>query len=136
MTYLDVEHLDLSDELQDLVLDLADLERVRICTRRGSDLRVEVIRLGALGSLTHVVHSREDVRRDRREVDVSEGGDEDCVGLRLCVARDAVADLELRVASGRALVNFSLHAFKESYALELLEVISGLSDGGSGGGGG
>ena len=99
ITYLDVQNLDFARKLEDLVLDLADLERVSISARRSVDLGVEVVRLSRFGRLAHVVHGLEDVGGDGGEVDVVEGVNEHRVRLRLCIARDAVADLELRVAT-------------------------------------
>ena len=98
LAYLDVDDLDLASQLEDLVLDLAHLERISVSARGCINLGIEVVRLSGLGGLAHVVHSLEDIGRDRSQIDVVEWVDEDRVGFSLRVAANAIGDLELRIA--------------------------------------
>ena len=88
--YLDVDDLDFASEFEHLILDLAHLERVGVSTRGRVDLRVEVVRLSGLSGLAHIVHSLEDIGRDRGEIDVVEWVDEDSVCLSLRIAANAI----------------------------------------------
>ena len=94
-THLDVDRLDLPSELEDLVLDLAVLQRGRSGAGGSVDRGVEERRLGVLSRLAHRLHGVERGLVDGGEVDAVEGVDEDGVGLRLGVASGAVGDLEV-----------------------------------------
>ncbi len=98
---LDLQHLHLAGELQDLVLDLAVLERVGGSAGRSVDRGVELIGLGSLGGLAHRLDVLRDGGVERGEVDAREGVDEDRVRLLVRAARDAVRDLEGGVAVAR-----------------------------------
>ena len=97
---LDVQRLDLPGQLEDLVLDLAILERGGFGARRRVDLRVELIGLCRLSSLAHRLNGLEGRGIDGSEIDPIEGIDKDCIGLRLRVTSGAVRDLEGGVAAG------------------------------------
>lgn len=73
MTDLDVDALNFSGKLQDLVLGLSDTECIGRRTSSSIDLRVKVICLGRLGGFTHGVYGVECVLRNGREVSSVEG---------------------------------------------------------------